>query len=373
MPTYRYSNLIISSALTLASFITSAIPAWGQTRGMNYIYGIQGNVAFGRYLIVPDRAFAGAVLSTSHRIRVEGSSSQVILVCSNNTTHRLNVGTHRVSDYCPPPTSQRPGPRNSPRDPFDPTLPYVIGARNTALLDTENLSINWNPVVGASQYYVTITGEGVDWSAQTEQSQVAYAGSEKFQSDYRYSVNIFADSMSTEQGISVGFTVLPSEEVEIVTDEVRSIEALQLDPDTEAIALALFYSAYKHSDPERRSYALNQSAIDVLQERIDTGTDNSQIYLLQADTYLTVGLPLLAKEKYLKALSLAESNNLSEQQALSSVGLGIIEEGQTNYSDAISYFQTAIQIYETLGDTEQVETLADRLNRIQEEIKPSTY
>ncbi|MCG8366190.1 MAG: tetratricopeptide repeat protein [Pseudanabaenales cyanobacterium] len=372
MPSDSYCHPLTRLTLTLGALIATATPVWSQTRGNNYIYGIQGNVVFGRYLITPDSAFEGAVVSTYHQIRVEDANSQVTLACSNSTTHALTTGAHAVSTYCPARNNGRPGPRNPPRDPFNPILPYVISPRNTALLNAENVTLRWHPVADANQYQVTITGPGVNWRTQVNQPQVTYAGPEPLQPDYRYRIVITADNeLSSEAGLTVGFTVLPPAEVERVTSQAQQIEALQLEPDIRAIALALMYAAYEHSDPDRQSYALNQLAIDVLQERIEAGADNSQIYLLQADIYLTVGLPLLAGEQYLKALPLSERSNLREQQAQSYVGLGTIAEGQTEYADAIRYFQAAQTLYETLEYVEQVENLTARLARLAKEIDPA--
>jgi len=340
------------------------MPAWSQTQGNNYIHNIQGNVFIGRFLITPDRASEGSVLPTNFQIRVE-PDSQVTLVCSNGGTHALSTGTYTVSSYCNTPNSRRSGARNPSRDPFDTALPYVISPRNTALLTTDHLTLRWHPVANATQYEVTITGRGVNWTTTVTRPEMTYSGAATFQPDYRYNVVIKTNNgLSSATGSPIGFTVLPPEEVAQVSRQVNQVKTSRLQPDVEAIALALIYSNYEHSNRDRHSYALNQLAIDTLQQRIDAGTNNSQIYLLQADTYLTIGLPLAARERYLKALALATASNLLGPQAQSHVGLGLVAAGQTEYSDAILHLTTAQSLYQALGDLAQVEALQTRIEQL---------
>ena len=361
---HRYSPILTSLALTLLPLLTTALPAWSQSRGTNYIHTIRGTVVTGQFLIRPDRAYEGAVLSTEHQIRV-GGNSRVTLKCSNLTTHDLSTGTYRVSSYCPTPTSRRPGAPNPSRGPFDTALPYVIGPRNTALLTADRLTLRWHPVANATQYQVTITGRGVNWTTIVTQPEVTYSGAATFQPSYSYNVVIRANSgLSSFTSNRVGFTVLPPAEVAQVSRQVNQVKTSNLQPDVEAIALALIYGGYEHSDRDRHSYALNQLALNVLQERIDAGTNNIQIYLLQADTYLTIGLPLAARERYLKALALATASNLLEPQAQSQMGLGLVAAGQTEYSDAIRHLTTAQSLYQDLGDLAQVEALQTQIEEL---------
>jgi len=194
---------------------------------------------------------------------------------------------------------------------------------------------------------------------------MTYSGAATFQPDYRYNVVIKTNNgLSSATGSPIGFTVLPPEEVAQVSRQVNQVKTSRLQPDVEAIALALIYSNYEHSNRDRHSYALNQLAIDTLQQRIDAGTNNSQIYLLQADTYLTIGLPVAARERYLKALALATASNLLGPQAQSHVGLGLVAAGQTEYSDAILHLTTAQSLYQALGDLAQVEALQTRIEQL---------
>jgi len=233
------------------------------------------------------------------------------------------------------------------------------------LLTADRLTLRWHPVANATQYQVTITGRGVNWTTIVTQPEVTYSGAATFQPSYSYNVVIRANSgLSSFTSNRVGFTVLPPAEVAQVSRQVNQVKTSNLQPDVEAIALALIYGGYEHSDRDRHSYALNQLALNVLQERIDAGTNNIQIYLLQADTYLTIGLPLAARERYLKALALATASNLLEPQAQSQMGLGLVAAGQTEYSDAIRHLTTAQSLYQDLGDLAQVEALQTQIEEL---------
>lgn len=369
MPTYRRPHFLTCSALALSTLLTTALPAWSQLNGTNYIFDIQGSVFYGRFLIRPDRASEGAVLSSNHQIQV-GVNGRVTLVCSNGSDHALSVGTYRVADYCRTPNGTRPGARRNPsRDPFNTALPYVITPRNTALLAANDLTLRWQPVPTATQYQVTITGRGVNWTTTVNQPEVTYTGSATLQPDYRYTVIITTNTgLSSASGSPVGIALLPPDEVERVTGQVDLIKASQLEPDVEAIALVLVYLGFEHSDPDRQSYALNQSALDVLETRILAGSDNSQLYLLQADTYLAVGLPLLARERYEQGLALAEAAEQRELQAESHLGLATVAQGQTEYAAAIFHLETAQSLYEELGDREQVAELQTQIEWLSREV-----
>ena len=369
MPTHRYAALIAPISLTLGLLGAIALPAWSQSRGTHYINGVQGDVVVGRFLMSPDRAINGMLLPNTHRIRLR-ANSRVTLNCSNGGIHTLTrVGTYEVENYCQSSTSGRSGPRQPSREIFNPALPYLLSPRNTALMLSDPPMLRWNPVVGASSYEVTITGRGVNWTAKVNEPEVLFTAIEDLLPDYRYTVTITADNgLSSRTGASAGFALLPRVEAERVQRQVAEVKARRLEPDVEAIALALVYLGFEHSDRNRQSYALNQSALDVLEARILAGSDNSQLYLLQAETYLAVGLPLRARAQYERALTLARAAGQRELQAESYLGVATVAEGQTEYGDAIAHLQAAQRLSGELGDRDQVETLQARIEKLEEEL-----
>jgi hypothetical protein len=266
------------------------------------------------------------------------------------------------------------GSRNSSRTPFNASLPYVQTPRNTALIGTDALTLQWHPVAGASSYTVEISGKNIDWKFEVTGTEVVLDELEYLEPNYRYAIVITPDEgISSSSENPVGFTLLPEAERDRVNAQVEAIKAEQLEPDEEAIAIALAYFEFEHSDPAWRSYALNQAAIDVLENRIQTGTEDSRVYLLQADTYLRIGLPLLARERYKEALTYAQAGQ-SELQAESHWGLGDVAQGQTEYTDAVEHLQAAQMLYQNLGELEQVkelQDLQDLIEKLSGEVPPS--
>jgi hypothetical protein len=51
---------------------------------------------------------------------------------------------------------------------------------------------------------------------------------------------------------------LPETERDRVNAQIEAIKAEQREPDEEALAIALEYFEFQHSDPDWQSYALNQ-------------------------------------------------------------------------------------------------------------------
>jgi len=237
----------------------------------------------------------------------------------------------------------------------------VLTPRNTALLGTEAIALQWNPVVGASSYTVEIAGK----EFTVTDTKATFDELESLVPNYRYTIVITADNgISSASAEPVGFARLPETERDRVDAQVDAIKAESLSADETALAIALAYRDFEHSDPDWQSYALNQDAINVLKTRIQAGTEDSRIYLLQADTYLRVGLPLLARRCYRVALTRAEVAEQTELQAESYWGLAEVAKGQAENEDAANHFQTAQTLYEELGDLEQVEELQVQIDEL---------
>lgn len=265
------------------------------------------------------------------------------------------------------------GARRSSRAPFDTSVPNMLSPRNTALLATDELTLQWYAVEGATSYTVEIKGRDVDWAVEVTGTEATFDELASLVPDYRYTLVVTSDTgRSTKLEESVGFVVLSETEGDRVKAEVDAIKAESLPPDEEALKIALEYREFQHSDPERQSYALNQAAIEVLEARIQSGTDDSRIYLLQADTYLRVGLPLLARERYEDALTYAQAAEQLELQAESYWGLADVAQGQTEYEDAIGHLQAAQSLYEALCDRNQADAIQVQIEAIENQIPRSS-
>ncbi len=266
------------------------------------------------------------------------------------------------------------GSRRPSRPIVNVSLPHVLSPRNTALLGTNSLAVQWHPVAGATSYTVEITGKDVKWKVEVTETEAIFDELKSLKPNYRYSIVVTADNgISSDAGEPVGFTLLPATESDRVNDRVEVIKTEQLAPEEEALKIALNYLEFEHSDPDWRSYSLNQAAIDVLEARIEAGTEDSRVYLLQADTYLKVGLPLLAQERYEEALTYAQAAGQAEWQAESHWGLADVAQGQTEYVDALTHLQTAQEIYESLGNLEQATELKTQIAALEMQLPQSAF
>ncbi|NEQ43040.1 MAG: hypothetical protein F6K00_05555 [Leptolyngbya sp. SIOISBB] len=262
--------------------------------------------------------------------------------------------------------------RRSSRPIVNVSLPHVLSPRNTALLRTNSLTVQWHPVAGATSYAVAITGKDVEWKVEVTETEAIFDELKSLKPNYRYSIVVTADNgVSSDAGEPVGFTLLPETESDRVNAQVEAIKAEQREPDEEALAIALEYLEFEHSNPDWRSYSLNQAAIDVLEARIEAGTEDSRVYLLQADTYLRIGLPLLAQERYEEALTSAQAAGQAEWQAESHWGLADVAQGQTEYADALNHLQMAQALYENLGNLEQATELQTQIAALEMQLPQS--
>lgn len=351
--------------LTVLLYLLMLLPvangsALAQSRGVNYISDIDGQAE-----VNGNRAYVGDFLRPSDRLRVR-SGGNVGVVCNNETRERrFPLGTYTISDYCTGTPPRSSGRRRPPRD-FDSQLPYVISPRNTALLDGGQPTIRWNPVEGAQSYSVVLftdnSGEPVWTAPQVSATEVRYSGPE-LRRDLRYRLEITADNgLSSRADIAVGFTLLSQSEAERVEQEVLALAEMNLAPDAEALGLALIYQGYEHEDSaQNTNLPLNQAALEVLQERIDADTDNALIYVMQGDIYLSIGLPLLAQERYRQALALATETGQLQGQAGSWDGLALLAQGRGDVLTAIAQTEQALALYDVMGDVDQVSTLEERL------------
>jgi hypothetical protein len=255
------------------------------------------------------------------------------------------------------------GARRSSRAPFDTSVPNMLSPRNTVLLATDELTLQWYALEGATSYTVEVKGGDVDWAVEVTGTEATFDELASLVPDYRYTIVVTSDTgRSTRSEESVGFAILPETESDRVNAQIDAIKAEQLDPDEEALAIALAYRDFEHSDPDWQSYALNQAAIDVLETRIEGCTEDSRVYLLQADTYLRIGLPLLAQDRYQQALAYAEAAEQPELQAESYWGLGDVAQKQAEYEEALAYLQKAKAIYEGLA-IEELQTQIEEVER----------
>ncbi|WP_204140065.1 hypothetical protein [Halomicronema sp. CCY15110] len=351
-------NFTLSLFATGLALPVFSVPALAQSLGVNYISDIGGQAE-----VNGNRAYVGDFVRGTDELRVR-SGGNVGIVCNNETRERqFPAGTYTVGDYCTESSSLRTGRRRPSRE-VNGTVPYVISPRETALLPGTVPTLSWNPVAGAQTYQVQVYANPTQplWTEEVSGTSVAYDGP-PLEPGVRYLIEVSSDTglSSNALGAAVGFRLLLSSEAEPILVEAEALRAAELNEDATAIALALLYS---NSPPPTgpNPLTLTQAAIDMLEDRIEAGTDNALIYVLQGDLYLSIGLTPEAQTLYRQGLALATESGQLQGQAGAWDGLALLAQARVDIETAIAQTQEALALYDVLGDSEQVAVLAERLD-----------
>lgn len=248
-----------------------------------------------------------------------------------------------------------------PRQPkaTDPTIPYIISPRKTALL-TNRPTLKWNEVAGATSYEVKLIGPRVNWKIKTDQTSIIYSGETVLQPDARYTLIIETDNnkssqsdLSRSDGIS--FFVLSENKVKEINQAVENLEEKPLTPEMKGLAIAYFYQAEN----------LKAKAIEVLEELSQQETVEPEVYRTLGELYQEISLNSWAKEQYEKAWELIKNQpNEWEKQAVIQVRLGETHWGQGNIEKALEWLELAKSNYDRLKLEENYKAIEERMQEI---------
>lgn len=211
----------------------------------------------------------------------------------------------------------RPGSNTSPtRAGNDSRIPYLISPRNTAILKQQP-TLSWNPVKGATSYRVQISDGEVNWTTDVNQPMVVYSGKSPLKPGVFYEVVITANNgISTKNIDEPTFFVLGNSDIQQVKTDIAQLQQQPLNTESKTLALAHLY----------RSKDLNADAIDVLDKLVKGGSKTTAVYQVLGSIYQHIGLNLLARERYLTGLKLAQVEKNLEAQASIQVSLGEVDE-----------------------------------------------
>jgi Domain of Unknown Function (DUF928) len=352
----KWSQLTgVFSCLILLGLV---LPSSAKAEGLNFIFNLSGDVQlkrtqWGSY----QPAFIGTLVYTSDRLRL-GKGAKATVQCANLSIWNVPSGKDStVTDGCSPIKPVLPRHDSSllpTRAASDPTLPYLISPRNTAIL-TDQPTLRWHPVDGAKGYQLQVQGPEVNWTTQVSQPEVAYAGP-LLKPGLRYLVTVTADNgASTNNEAPVGFTLLTTEEVQRVKAWAEQVQQQPLSKEAQTLTLAYLY----------RSNNLNAAAIDALEQLIQKGNQTSSVHQRLGELYQEAELNQLAKERYLKALELAKAENNLEGQASVQASLGEVNTAFAQLDEARQWYQKAQVGYQTLGDKGQVKAIQRKLDYLE--------
>lgn len=349
-------NIVAITTLITFALTVLATPALSNTNGLNFIFAISGNVEIKRPRWTGYKPVnVGTLVNSSDKLRLtKGASAKVF--CTNLSIWNVrSPGESSVSQGCP---SNRTVIRridsstSFTRAGNDPTIPYLISPRSSNIL-TSQPKLRWNAVAGATKYQVRLFGRGVDWQTEVNQPQVVYSGKEPLKPGYTYWLTVTADNgVTTENKDNAGFTVMSEADSKRVKAEIAQLQQQGLKSEGNVLALAHLY----------RSNNLNADAIDLLEELVKKGSRSSAVYQLLGSIYQQVELNLLARERYLTALKLAQTEKNLEAQAIIQASLGGVDFSLDKLQDALRWYQAAQVAYRGLGDVAKVQELQEKVD-----------
>jgi hypothetical protein len=323
----------------------------GAERSFHLVSEVKGEVWVLRGSRKPWRLVVGADLRSTDKLKL-GNSSAVRVRCQNLVRWRpKTVGVFSVEQGCGMTGPMVLKPTNADRSPTrggdDPTRPYLIGPRETKIVDSQPL-LRWNPVAGMPRYRVEVSGPGVDWTTEVIQPQVRYSGTQVFQPGMRYRVKIQGrDEGPLSNDPITGFSLLDRKTVAQVNAELAVLQRDSFSSEAAVLELA-------HVE---RSYELYGSAIDRLEPWLSQGNKSAAGYQLLGDLYRQVGLHKLARERYITGLLLMQRDGNLAGQAAVLESLGQVDLGLVRRKEALDWFEAAHKAYQNLGDGEQVQAV----------------
>lgn len=374
----RQLSVLTSALLSFSVLVAIAKPVVAQSISLSNITGnvsIQG-VRAGLWRLLP--SVGGQSVSGNNKtvdsnkiIKIE-SNGQAVLECGNKQKHVLGAGDHPVSRYCPAGNA-----RNIARGADIPEQNFIDQAMfaatqvsedfpalgNTAFLNVESLSQR-HPT------FADLAGNNLAIYGYKEEAENIEFIESLMPGGYYY-YPYFGDGEDTSVATSFVFNILPETEAAVVLTQVATIKSQDLEADEQAIALAMLYLDYEYqpNNPTSSSFSLNSLALEVLNERIEAGSEHLPLYLLQAEAYMAMGLLDEAKLTYGQILSLATETGKVEYQAAIHELLGDIANAEMEFNRSFSesetvqyHWQTALSLHQQLGNLEQIDVIQDKLN-----------
>ncbi len=289
--------------------------------------------------------------------------SQIIMQCADLSIQTIS-SANNLRNRCPAASEQTecsPGTYKCPHrgdvTSWNNNIPYIISPRRTAIL-TDKPLLRWNGIPEAQYYTVTLEGDGIEWTTQVSDTQILYPGEPPLQPDGDYLLIIEADTGESSLDESplpggLNFSRLDTQQTQQIRTQASQISQQPWNQTAKALALATLYS--KHQ--------LHTQAIATLESLIADGVESAAIYRKIGDRYFYhLALPLQAKPYYKKAIELSHTTDI-EEKTHAQYHLGRIEAALGNPNQAQHWFTLALQGYQTLGYTQQIQEIEHQLNR----------
>ena len=353
-------GIIIAALLASYSLAIAAAPTTpSPDNAAHLLVVVEGRVSVKRKgwtRYVP--ATFGMSLRSGDLLRLE-ESSRAAVACADLTLVSVPGGVSGVPCMVPRPLLVYHGSLvNMTRDDTSDEFPVIVSPRKTKLLSPRPI-LRWTPVARTTSYTVSVRGPNVNWSIEVSaKTDVVYPDNAPALSPgltYKLSVTAGSRSSDAESVPGLGFSVLKTDEAQVVRDREAKIRALGLAEPPTRFLIAQLYA----------SQDLSAEAIEQLEALSKTFKEPAVLRSL-GDLYLKIGLNRLAEERYLFALELSRTTNDFEGEAVVQNTLGLMYlDVFGNRGEAVQRLQQATGLYQTLGDGKTVRQIQERLAVIQ--------
>jgi hypothetical protein len=304
--------------------------------GFNLLLAMEGEVLLKRaaWSDYHPTAF-GTVLERGDLLKLS-AGAQARVLCDSLTIWPVPAGAPAgLSSGCPQPPEPALKPGGAKVGPTrgSKMVPYIISPRATKLL-TATPTLRWND----------------------SGTELAYPGEPSLKPGVDYKLVVEDSSGRTSEGPGgLGFSLLEKAKADRVQADAERIAGLGLSSEAEAFALAQLYTGH----------GLIAEAIEILEDLIQGGSQQAAVHQALADLYAQIGLVYLAESRYLEAVELAEAGENVEGLAAIQSSLGeVYYPALDNKDKAIHWLTQAKAGYETLGDTQRVGELEERISEL---------
>ena len=367
-----FQTLILTTAML--GFVTPAIATTYQ------IIEAEGKVLLKRRQWLDYRPTSeGAELNQEDLISPD-RGAKVVILCPNETIWRVPSGrVWGVSNGCPRPPrrSRDPGLVGGILGGIDSSIPYLISARRTLILDRQP-TFRWNSVPEASYYTISLrSSAGLIWQQKVSEKEIVYPGEPSLEPGELYSLTIESDtgSSSLDENVSgLEFVLLSNSDLKQVQTYVEQLTNLDLSDTAEALALANFYAdyiltsdsaqAYNLTAEDLATYSLTAKAIEILEALVAQSITTPAAYRMLGDLYWQSGLQLLAEAQYLKVVALAQESKDLEERAKAQFGLAEMYVVLDKLEETDKWLRQAKQSYVELGDRDNAILIEEQLEEL---------
>lgn len=195
----------------------------------------------------------------------------------------------------------------------------LIAPFSSTLIENRPL-LKWEPISKATSYTVNFyEGKRLLWTTRLKSTTLAYPdNAESLRPGKAYRVRVIATSKDNAT-LSINtstLNMLPSDRLARVQRAIALINSLNLPPDQAAADIDRIYMAQN----------LVTESIQVLDRRIQAGSQNPAIYRLLGDRYMNAGLPAISEKFYRQAEVIAQAQRNGQEVKNARAGLNEIAQ-----------------------------------------------